>query len=399
MSELSELLTTLLPVSTAVIFVASVAIKWLLDRAREIEIDHIQQERTRLDLQRTQLEKCIDKVAAYSGGGNGNGNEATVQRMSALAAAIRLRRFLDPSSELGGAARIETTGSNWGSLWQATYAGRPKHIKKAPPYDKKTTPFARDVACFISAATRFTNHEYWQRRKEKLSEFYDDELPEKETDELPGAEKEPPQENQGRPTEKMDDALRKILVDSLAYAPPGTLTPPGCDFQLADLNWAYLGYPPSEWPLDVSRADFYRADLSGASFKSAICTTAVFQGAICHNTVFFQTDLSGANFKSAVCVGAFFGQAKLENALFDGAVLNKAVFKGANLTKASFKWAFLDNCSFADADICGCDFTDAKNINLVKSWKGAKCDEMTKFPDAFEYPDECTPLHCRLAPV
>ena len=63
--EMSEL-TTLLPVATAVIGVASLAIKWLLDRARQIEIDHIQQERTRLDLQRTQLEKCIDTIAAYS---------------------------------------------------------------------------------------------------------------------------------------------------------------------------------------------------------------------------------------------------------------------------------------------------------------------------------------------
>ena len=377
MSELSELLTTLLPVSTAVIFVASVAIKWLLDRAREIEIDHIQQERTRLDLQRTQLEKCIDKVAAYSGGGNGNGNEATVQRMSALAAAIRLRRFLDPSSELGGAARIETTGSNWGSLWQATYAGRPKHIKKAPPYDKKTAPFARDVACFISAATRFTNHEYWQRRKEKLSEFYDDELPEKETDELPGAEKEPPQENQGRPTEKMDDALRKILVDSLAYAPPGTLNPPGCDFQMADLNYAYLGYPASEWRVDLSKADFYKADLSRASFKGAICKGTVFYEAICHKTVFTRTELSGANFTNAFCAEAKFKEATLDRANFDGAVLNKASFKSASL----------DGCSFEHADIRGCDFTDAKKIDHVKSWKGVKCEETTKFPEGFQYLD------------
>ena len=367
----SEVLTAFLPVLTAVIGIMGVATQWFLGRANELKVENLRAERSRLDLQRGELEKCIDKIA--KGVLNGSDPEVKGQRMSALAAAIRLRRFLDPNSELGGAAKIEsqTTGWNWRFPWRfpATDAG---HTKQARPrYDKTTAPFARDVACFISAVTRFNEYEHWLKRKE-LSATYGDELLE-----WAGKEEEPPQEP---PTEKMDPSLHKILVDSLAYAPPGTLNPPGCDFQMADLNYAYLGYPASEWPVDLTRADFYQADLSRASFKGAICKGTVFYEAICHKTVFTRTELSGANFTNAFCAEAKFKEAALDGANFNGALLNKASFMSASL----------DDCSFEHADIRGCDFTDAKKIDHVKSWKGVKCDETTKFPEGFEYPG---PLH------
>ena len=354
----NELLSALLPVLTAVIGIVGVATKWFLTRAHETEVEGLRAERTRLDLQRAELEKCIDKVAGASS--DGNATEVKVQRMSALAAAIRLRRFLDPNSELGGAAKIETTGWNWRFPWSF-----PITDAKAPRYDKTTAPFARDVACFISAVTKFTEREHWQRvAKLRAARGI----------EWAGEDEEPPTEP---PTDNMDPSLHKILVDTLAYALPGTLNPPGCEFQLADLNLAYLGFPGSEWPVDLSRVDFYKADLSRASFQGAICNGTVFYQAICNKTVFTKTELSGANFTNAFCAEAKFKEATLKG----------ADFKGAFLNKASFKSACLDNCSFENADICGCDFTDAKKIDHVKSWKGVKSDDMTKFPEGFQYPD------------
>jgi uncharacterized protein YjbI with pentapeptide repeats len=74
--------------------------------------------------------------------------------------------------------------------------------------------------------------------------------------------------------------------------------------------------------VDLSYADFYRADLSGASLK----------GAVCRATVFYQSRLNGTVLRGADLRGANFFEADLHGALFDDAVLGEANFSQARHT-------------------------------------------------------------------
>ena len=116
--------------------------------------------------------------------------------------------------------------------------------------------------------------------------------------------------------------LQKLLADGLAYAP----SLKRADLQRTNLQNAYLGSRESGGNGDdemvmvnLSYADFYRADLSGASLKGAEACRAVFYQARMHNTVLSRADLRAANFFETV----------LEGARFDGALLKCATFKDA----------------------------------------------------------------------
>lgn len=96
----------------------------------------------------------------------------------------------------------------------------------------------------------------------------------------------------------IDGGLQKLLADSLKYAPNLIKA----DFQETNLSKAVLG----KKGLDITGADFYRANLTGASFKDnesekdgVILKDAVFRGAILHNTNFSGADLTDANFTGA----------------------------------------------------------------------------------------------------
>jgi len=108
--------------------------------------------------------------------------------------------------------------------------------------------------------------------------------------------------------------LQKLLADGLAYAP----SLENADLQGCLLEQAYLGKRPDRKP-DMSRADFFGANLTGASLKDACAREAVFYKAKLSGTVFEGTELAGADFRGADLQGAQFDGAELDGARFDGA--------------------------------------------------------------------------------
>jgi Pentapeptide repeats (9 copies) len=110
--------------------------------------------------------------------------------------------------------------------------------------------------------------------------------------------------------------FQKLLADGLLYA--SSLE--SVDLQRTNLQNAYLGKKKkNDVPPNLTRADFYRADLSAASLKGANAEAAVFYQARLHNTIFKETILTGASFFEADLLGANFSGAKLLNANFMGA--------------------------------------------------------------------------------
>jgi len=142
--------------------------------------------------------------------------------------------------------------------------------------------------------------------------------------------------------DNIDPHLQKILADSLKEAPDLIKA----DFQGVNLYKAVLG----KKNLDMTGADFYKADLSSASFKDkdseengVILKKAVFSGAILNKTNFTGADLKEAN--------------------FSGAILNKTNFTGADLVGANFSGALLNKTNFTGADLAGANFEDANFID------------------------------------
>jgi hypothetical protein len=108
--------------------------------------------------------------------------------------------------------------------------------------------------------------------------------------------------------------FQKLLADGLAYA----MSLRRADLQRTNLHNAYLG-SRGERQVDLSYADFYRADLSGASLKGAMAIGAVFYQARMTDAVLRNADLSDANFFEADLRGVNFDGAKLSRATFEGA--------------------------------------------------------------------------------
>jgi hypothetical protein len=106
--------------------------------------------------------------------------------------------------------------------------------------------------------------------------------------------------------------LQKLLADGLAYAPSLRRA----DLQRTNLQNAYLGVRKTGRQVDLSHADFYRADLSGASLKGAHAPHAVFYQARLNATVLSKADLSDANFFEADLAGATFTGAVLARSDF-----------------------------------------------------------------------------------
>lgn len=128
--------------------------------------------------------------------------------------------------------------------------------------------------------------------------------------------------------------LQKLLADGLAYAP----SLEGVDLQAANLEEAYFG-GRNRKPVNLSRADLYKAKLVRASLKGVCAIETVFFEADLSGTVFIGANLCRADFRSAILKDTKFGLANLEEAKFDNADLANVRFEGAKLRKASFKSA------------------------------------------------------------
>jgi hypothetical protein len=110
-------------------------------------------------------------------------------------------------------------------------------------------------------------------------------------------------------------SFQKLLADGLAYAPDLR----GADLQKTNLQGARLGGERGVLNVDISHADFYKADLTLASLRNATARNAVFYQARLANTVLRGADLRGANFYEADLLGARFDGAQLGGANFANA--------------------------------------------------------------------------------
>ena len=136
--------------------------------------------------------------------------------------------------------------------------------------------------------------------------------------------------------------FQKTLADSLAFA--GTLE--GADLQRTNLRMAFLGPARGAnadrgvWsPLNLSKADLFRADLSHASLRDAHASGTIFVEARMEGTVLRGADLRGANFRNASMRGADLRGACLRGAQFDGADLSGAKVDEADLRAGLFRRA------------------------------------------------------------
>ena len=104
--------------------------------------------------------------------------------------------------------------------------------------------------------------------------------------------------------------LQKLLADGLAYAPSLQYA----DLQRCNLHEAYLGVRPDR-SIDLSRADFFEANLTGASLKGAKAHGTVFFQAVLHDTVLSESDLTEADFRGAASGRAVRGSPPVRGAL------------------------------------------------------------------------------------
>jgi hypothetical protein len=123
---------------------------------------------------------------------------------------------------------------------------------------------------------------------------------------------------------QLPEGVQKVLADGLAYAPNLR----GADFQKTNLQGAYLGDRIRKG-IDVSDADFYKANLTRASLAGITAHQTVFYKAVLKETKLQRADLTGADFRQANLEGAKLDDTELLDARFDGAVLGGASFKNA----------------------------------------------------------------------
>ena len=110
--------------------------------------------------------------------------------------------------------------------------------------------------------------------------------------------------------------FQKVLADSLAYAP----SLQNVDLQKTNLQNAYLGLKNEGAKIDLSGADFYRADLSNASFKGAMLRGAKFYQAQLYKTVLKEASLEKCNFYGVDIMDTDFREARLDGANFENAI-------------------------------------------------------------------------------
>ncbi|MBC8320251.1 MAG: pentapeptide repeat-containing protein [Bacteroidetes bacterium] len=140
--------------------------------------------------------------------------------------------------------------------------------------------------------------------------------------------------------------FQKVLSDTLRFAQAKYLI--NGDFQRANLTKAFLGSKNDEKKgmiIDMTKADFFQANLSGTLLKNAV--------------------LNEAQFYEASLLGTKFNKAKLRNANFNSAVLQSVDFTGADLTGASFDNAKLRGVDFSGALLNGVSGINSVGENLI----------------------------------
>jgi hypothetical protein len=278
---------------------------------------------------RTKRDRIAAVGAAFETVVDALASESEVKR---LAAAIRLRRFFDPGSEVG------VTGARRPWRQPRESESDVNRVPAAIPRRRALDHDDPDVEGGDAGAR-------WPRRRPRWSAYARDALAV-----IAGVLREQPGGN-----------FQKLLADGLTYAPSLVKA----DLQGTNLQRAYLG------DTTVSRADFYRADLSHGSLKRADARGAQFYQARLVGTVFTAADLRGANFFQADLTRAKFGadgshgslrRADVRKADFNEARLVGTVFTAADLRGAKFVRAELTRAQFAETLLAGANFADGRDI-------------------------------------
>lgn len=203
---------------------------------------------------KTRRDKMTAVGEAFNSVVNSLGSDAEIER---LAAAIRLRRFFNPKTELG--------------IVGTPYASEAINVIAAVLRTQKTGSFQKLLADGLAYA----------------------------------------------PSLCRADLQRTNLQKAYLGSETGGRTEQRVRNVKAYLGFRKRGEGTEERVrIDLCHADFYRADLSGASLKGAKAEKAAFYEARLHNTVLARADLSDANFFEADLTGAKFDGAVLARAKF-----------------------------------------------------------------------------------
>jgi uncharacterized protein YjbI with pentapeptide repeats len=111
--------------------------------------------------------------------------------------------------------------------------------------------------------------------------------------------------------------------------------------------------------VDLSGANFTRAELSGSSFIGTNFTGAIFEGAYVDTTELIGANLTGANLRGAII-----------DSDMEGAILDRADFTGAKGGEVSFLDISAIGTNFTDTELLQCGFyrsnlTEANFSNAI----------------------------------
>lgn len=178
----------------------------------------------------------------------------------------------------------------------------------------------------------------------------------------------------------------------------------GMDFQGAYLLRCYFASPSNTEKTVLKDPIFENAQIPGSKFQGTeIIGTGRFRGVSGTYVDFEGATIEKGDFQNAFLIQSTFNLAKLQGIDFTNAILVESLFKGADLQQASFIGADLRHASFGDpekdqdypallqgAKLDGADLrgADIRNIQFdgQASFKGAKYNEETKFPENFGDP-------------
>lgn len=177
--------------------------------------------------------------------------------------------------------------------------------------------------------------------------------------------------------------LEQPDLDELEFGPD----PPAADVQAAVEVLAGIG----PWRGVV-------ADFSSSQLAQLHAPRGEFSGAKLVYANLQDADLSCARLAGAQANGASLAGARLEGAYLEGANLRGADLAGASLASALLARGDLSTLSSGNkrkggrgvhvegANFCGADVrgTDLSGVHGVASWRGARYDANTRFPDGFD---------------
>ncbi|MCH2110940.1 MAG: pentapeptide repeat-containing protein, partial [Polyangiaceae bacterium] len=153
------------------------------------------------------------------------------------------------------------------------------------------------------------------------------------------------------------------------------------------------------WALALVLPDANGAELDGLDLGEIFldgCSAASFRGANLDRSdlsfsqlggcelSFDEASLRQANLSGASLDGATFRNVDLSGANLDGVSAYMVDFRGANMQRARLQLNVRGRVNMSDASLEGADLSGLSGVDRVTSWKGAKYDNFTVWPQGVE---------------